>query len=467
MNKSLEIPRVLVTADRSSSGKTTLVIGLLSCLKKRNYDVQGYKVGLDYIDPSYHKYITGNDSMNLDGFVMDEEDIIDIFSKTSKSKDISIIEGVRGLYEGIDIESEVGSTYQVAKLLKTPVILIMDVSSITKTAAAILRGIKKFKDANIKAVVLNGVGGKRHEKKLREAINTYTEIEILGSIPRSKEINIEMRHLGLIPAKEMYEEKKIQKKLKKIEQIVENNIDIQRIIEISNNSSKFKFSEKKTKKTKSLNKKIKIGLAYDKSFNFYYQSNLNLLNQFGADLVNFSPINDNKIPKDVSGLYLGGGYPELFAEELSENYEMRQEIHEKATSGMPIYAECGGLMYLLNKLITNDQEHSLVGYFNGNAYMGDQRVIGYVKGEMKQDNILGPQKSEFRGHEFHHSSIKDLKEKNFAYKLKRGKGIKNNKDGLFKKNTLASYCHLNFLSYRYIPKNFVKKCQNYQEKRIN
>lgn len=460
----MKIPRILITADRSSSGKTTVVIGLMKTLKNRGYDIQGFKVGLDYIDPSYHDYITGNKSRNLDGFVMEEEDIRNSFVLASEKTDISIIEGVRGLYEGIEVESNIGSTYQIAKLLKTPVILVMDVSSITKTAAAILNGINNFQNVNIGGVILNGVNGKKHEKKLKKSINKYTDIEVLGLIPKTNEINIEMRHLGLIPAKEMNQDHDIEEKIKNISKLIKKNVDIDRIIEISKETKPLKEPKNRYKNKKN-KKKTKIGIANDKAFNFYYQNNLNLLKKHGANLIKFSPISDNKIPEEVDGLYIGGGYPELFADKLANNNSIKKDILNKAKDGMPIFAECGGLLYLLNELETEEgKKFPMVGLFDGIGYMEGKRVIGYVKGKTNKQNLLGEAGQKFKGHEFHYSSIKDLDEQKFAFKITRGKGIRNSNDGLMKKNVLATYCHLNFLSFEIFPKNFVKKCVDFKYK---
>ncbi|OKY78440.1 MAG: Cobyrinic acid ac-diamide synthase CobB [Candidatus Methanohalarchaeum thermophilum] len=464
--KAKKNPSILLSGGRSTSGKTVTTIGIMAALKKRGYDVQGFKVGLDYIDPSYHKFITGNPSYNLDGYLMEEESIKKQFIEKSQNSDISIIEGVRGLYEGININTDIGSTYQISQILDLPIILIIDARSITKTAAAIVKGIKNLKKPDIIGVIFNKTGSKRHEEKLEKSVEKYTDIKVLGTIPRDERLDIEMRHLGLVPAKEMDSLKKIQEKIKDIRRVMEENLDIKHLVKIAR---RYKSSIKNKKISEQIHKDSrnkkqeknfenkKIALAYDKAFNFYYQANIDLLENLGAKIEKFSPIKDKNIPSGTDGIYIGGGYPELFLNELEDNESMKQSIYDFYQSNKPIYGECGGLMYLMNSINYRDRESNMVGVFNGKAAVGDKyRVVGYTNGGIIRDNILGKKGIRFRGHEFHHSKIKKLEESNFAFKLDRGRGIKQNLDGLIKKNVLACYTHLHFLSHENFPKKFVK-----------
>jgi cobyrinic acid a,c-diamide synthase len=453
------IPRILIAGDRSSSGKTTITIGLMAVLKEMNYTVQGFKVGLDYIDPSYHTYVCERESRNLDGYLMDEETILEIFNDATDDADIAIIEGARGLYEGFDVFSDVGSTAQIAKTLKSPVILVVDASSITKSAAALVNGYSNFDSSvDIEGVILNHINGERHAKKTKMAVECYTNKKVWGIIPKDEDMRIPMRHLGLVPAKEGQKKWNFTKTLKLIKDIVKENIDVDEIIRISGKSVPIKAPQKLffPSRRNSVKAKIKIGVAYDEVFNFYYYDNLRLLELNNAEIIPFSPVNDSSLPQ-IDALYIGGGYPELFVEKLSKN-KIKHEIRKFCESGKPVYAECGGLIYLMDELQIGSQSFEMAGVIEGRCLMDGKRTIGYTHGIMVKNNIIGIVGTMFRGHEFHYSSIElERREKNFAYKLYRGKGVKDGKDGILvnNTNTLASYTHLHAASYRDFARHFV------------
>ena len=469
------IPRVLLSADRSSSGKTTITIGLLAALIKRGYNVQPFKVGLDYIDPSYHSEITGRRARNIDGYLMDKNAVLDVYTHACESdggSDIAIIEGVRGLYEGFESFSDLGSTAQVAKQLDCPVILIVNARSITRSAAALVNGYKNFDtDVNIAGVILNNVGGGRHAKKAKEAIEHYTGLPVIGIIPRDNSMQISMRHLGLVPALEGRRRvDDFDERIGAIENIITKGIDIDKVIEIAKSARPLE----KPKDTifvpsPSSKKRPTIGVALDEAFNFYYHDNIELLELAGANIKYFSPIHDANLP-DVDGLYIGGGYPELFAAELEANESMRNDIKEASAAGLPIYAECGGLMYLTEKLTTGvkgkgtyhmadmpESTHRMVGALPGHTLMGHTRVVSYNIGTLEMDTVIGQSGNSFKGHEFHHSEIVDLPhDAKFAIKLSRGVGIIDGWDGLTVNNTIGSYAHLHGVSYRELAESFVK-----------
>lgn len=479
MEKVLDIPRILIAGDRSSTGKTTISIGIMSVLRDMGYNVQPFKVGLDFIDPSYHTEVTGMHSRNLDGYIMTEDAIREVYSHAVKGADIAVIEGVRGLFEGLEATSDIGSTAQIAKILKCPVILVINARSITRSTAALVSGYKSFDpEVNIVGVVLNNIGSPRHGEKARMAIETYTDVDVIGEIPRNDSMKISMRHLGLIPALEgrmrltNFDDNMVQ-----IKNIIKEGIDIDRFISYALSAPHMIMPDEDIFRPQTNGNNIginniKIGVALDEAFNFYYQDNLELLQLAGAELIYFSPVNDNNIPK-VDGLYIGGGYPELFAQELEDNISMRESIKQSSEEGLPVYAECGGLMYLTQEIKTDILENGnyhmtemkggtfhMVGVIPGRTLMGNKRVVSYNVGGFVKDNVIGKAGTTFIGHEFHHSEIVDIPEDTeFAIKLERGTGIKGDLDGILVNNTMAAYAHLHAASYTNFAKAFVNFCK--------
>ncbi len=461
----IKTPRIILAGDRSSSGKTTISVGIMSLLHERGLKVQPFKVGLDYIDPSYHTMVTDRQSENLDGFLMPDPAILEAFQHSAEGSDIAVIEGVRGLYEGLESLSDVGSTAQIAKVLKAPVILVVDAQSITRSTAAIVKGYKDFdKGVNIKGVILNKVGSERHAEKAKLAIEKYTGVEVLGAIPRNKGMNLTMRHLGLIPAREGASRVDgFEDRISKIKAIIKENVNIDRILEIARAAPGLK-PVKSSIFTKEKSAGVRIGIALDEAFNFYYKDNVDLLTLKGAEVVYFSPLHDSVIP-EVDGLIFGGGYPEFYPGELSDNHSMRKSVADASTNGMPIYAECGGMMYLTKALEDqNGKRFDMVGVMDGIASMKHIRTIGYVIGRFEKDTPIGAKGTYFKGHEFHYSVITDVPaDAKFAYRMDRGIGIKDGMDGMMVNNTLGTYTHLHAASYLQFAKNFVDACTEYKE----
>ncbi len=461
----MTMPRLILAGDRSSAGKTTISTGLMSILHESGLKVQPFKVGLDYIDPSYHSLVTGRQGGNLDGFLMSGEAIVEAFQHSAEGADIAIIEGVRGLYEGLEAVSDVGSTAQIAKILKAPVILVVDAQSITRSTAAIVKGYKDFdRGISFKGVILNKVGSERHAEKARTAIEKYTGVEVLGAIPRNKGMSLTMRHLGLIPAREGASRVgDFEARISKIKAIIKEHVNIDRLVEIAKAAPRLK-ARKQSIFIKENDAGVRIGVALDEAFNFYYKDNVDLLTLKGAEVVYFSPLHDREIP-DVDGLMIGGGYPEFFAGELSDNSSMRKSIAEASANGMPIYAECGGMMYLVRALEDeNGKRYDMVGAMDGVASMKHIRHIGYVAGQFEKDTPIGAKGSFFKGHEFHYSIITDIPpDARFAYRMDRGIGIKDGMDGMMVNNTLGSYTHLHAASYVPFAKKFVESCVEYKE----
>jgi cobyrinic acid a,c-diamide synthase len=451
--------RVLLAGDRSSSGKTTIVAGLLSALRSRDLKVQPFKVAMDYIDPSYHTWITGRPCRNLDGYLMPERTVHEVYSRATEGSDISVIEGVRGLYEGY--EGDLGSTAQIAKILKAPVIFVVDARSITRSAAALVKGYMDFDlQVNIRGVVLNKVGSERHARKAREEIERYAGVEVVGVIPRDDSMHLAMRHLGLVPILEgEARHDGFAHRLDRIRQIVEEGLDIDRILKIAAEAEPLESPMEDLYKRNDMGRDLQIGVALDEAFNFYYRDNLELMELAGAKIMPFSPVHSKELPK-VDGLYIGGGYPELYAEELSRNSSMLASIQLAHERGLPIYAECGGLMYLAKEIEWDGKRHEMACLVPGKARKGQARVVSYISGKLARDCLLGSAGSRLFGHEFHHSElVMDEKAKvKYAILLDRGTGIQGGLDGVLENNMLASYSHIHAASFRGFPSNFLKTC---------
>ena len=470
------IPRVVIAGDRSSAGKTTICMGLLSVLRAQGLVVQSYKVGLDYIDPGFHTLVSGRNSRNLDGFLMSQDVVKELFIRGSAGADIAVIEGVRGLYEGLNYFDDVGSTAEIAKILRCPVILVIDAGSITRSVAAIVNGYKSLDpELRIAGVILNNIGSVRHGDKAEKAVEKYSGVEVIGKIPRQRDLGISMRHLGLITATECeYRVATFDSVLKKIKASVETNVDLNRLLDVAKSAPALNLPVAKLfRPLKRECGYVKIAVAFDEAFNFYYQDTLDLLVQEGAELVFFSPIRDKKLPDGVDAVYIGGGFPEIYGAELSANTQMRRGIKGFYDRYGVIYAECGGLMYLMDELEYapvqglrgRDAEHQesnsyeMCGVLRGRVKFGEKRVVNYVIGEFKNDCIIGRSGDRFKGHEFHHSEITLEDDVEFAYTMLRGEGIKGGMDGIITKNCLAAYAHLHAASYTEFATMFVESAR--------
>ena len=443
--------RIVLAGTGSAVGKTTISTGIMKVLSEK-YKVQPFKIGPDYIDPTYHTLATGNTSRNLDSFFMDEDQIRTSFKRGLKksNSDIAIIEGVRGLYEGISPTNDVGNSASIAKALDSPIILIMNARSLVKSAAAIVIGFKQLDPSlKIEGVILNKVKGKRHYQKAKESVEKLTNTKVIGGIPRDESLAVEERHLGLVPA---LEKEKIATHIEKWAKVIKEYIDLDALIDIAKSSPKIKGKNTELWKIKNKNP-LKIGVAIDEVFNFYYPENLESLEDNNAKIIPFSPYHHEKIP-DVDALYIGGGFPEIFKKELSANESMLKSIKQFSEDNHPIYGECGGLVYLSKAIDDCD----MVNNFPYESYMC-QKVQGlsYVIAKSLEDNLISDEGEIFRGHEFHYTKI-DLKGKkaNFAFDILRGRGIANNKDGLISNNSLANFIHIHPCSCPNFPYNFTK-----------
>ena len=447
----MKIPRIVLAGATSGVGKTSITCAIIYALQKRGFSVQPFKVGPDYIDPSYLSTISKNETYNLDVWLMGQKQVLDSFVSHSNS-DISVIEGVMGYYDGYEGNSNHASTHHVASITKSPVILVLDASKTARSIGATALGFQKFhRNSRIVGIILNKIGSKKHEILCRDALEK-TKLPIIGVIPKNPILNLESRHLGLIST---YDNKILKNKLEKTSKIISESLDVDKIIKIIKNPISLpKIIKNNYKKTK-----VKIAVALDNSFNFYYDDNLNALRREGASLTFFSPIKDKKIPK-CDGLYIGGGFPEILGNDLAKNQIMKKSIKKLSEDNFPIYAECGGLMYLTKSITNNNKKYKMVGLFDAETTMTKKMRLNYTKGKLSSKNILSDSLHGFRGHEFHYSQLESVSsDSKFAFNLEIGEGIKNHQDGLIQNNTLASYGHLYFDSSNYA-EIFVKNCLN-------
>ncbi|MCR5440460.1 MAG: cobyrinate a,c-diamide synthase [Selenomonas sp.] len=446
------IPRIVIGATQSGSGKTTIVTGLLAALKERGLKVQSFKVGPDYIDPGYHKLASGRTAHNLDTWLTPEQAVPAIFAAACEGADIAVVEGVMGLYDGG--RRGVSSTAQVAKLLDAPVLLVIDAKSMGASAAAIAQGFRDYDpEVQLAGVLLNRLGSDTHEAMIREAMKAI-DMEVYGALRRNEELKLPERHLGLLPVQENEEQDVVDK----IGQAVGSQLDLEALLELAKAAKPLIFQElfleNEQKPTV-----CRLGVAQDEAFSFYYPTSLNILKHFGAELVLFSPLRDNSLP-EVDGLLIGGGFPEMFAAQLSANKSLRQEIREKAAAGMPIYAECGGYMYLMDSLQDFAGEvHAMTGVFSGQAVMTKKlQMVGYVEAVLMGDSLLGSKGTKLHGHEFHFSVEQAAEDGKRPFCFTKLRNNQTYGAGRQCKNALGSYLHLHFAGCPEAAKSFVEKC---------
>ena len=456
----MNYPRIVLAAANSGSGKTTLTMGLILALKKMGLRVQPFKAGPDYIDCAYHTYVSKSPCANLDSWMMPENTIRELFTHRAKQADISLIEGVMGLYDGLN-NSEEGSTAELSKILGAPVILIVNARSASRSLAALVLGYKEFDPKiNLKGVILNNIASPTHYQSAKKSIEKRVKIPVLGFLPRDERLKLNERHLGLLP---IYEKKAFSGFARILGKKIEENIEIEKIISIARSAKGVAPFNPKIFRNTPVPQKVTIAIAKDKVFNFYYQDNLDILRQNGTHLVNFSPLIDKKLPKDIDGVYIGGGFPEVFAARLTKNIKLKNDIRLKVNSGLPIYAECGGLMYLSQEITDlKGRKFPMAGILDAKIKMGKKRArLGYVNLTTLRDNILSRKGDKIRGHMFHWSYFIQAPRNKWAYQVYK-KGGNVSYDGLVKKNILAGYAHLHFAADIKFAQNFIASCNNYK-----
>jgi cobyrinic acid a,c-diamide synthase len=452
----VKCPRIIISATHRSSGKTTIGIGLCAALSRRGLKIQPFKKGPDYIDPMWLTASAERECHNLDFFLMGEEKLITAFQLASQQVDLSIIEGNMGFYDGLDIQGK-DSTSHLAKVLKTPTILVVDASRMTRGIAPLILGYQHFEPDNlISGIILNKVASLRHESKLKSAIKHYCGIKILGALPKLKKIEIKERHLGLIPIKE---ELKAMLIIELITDAIEKYIDLDSVINLAKSAPSLPKLMKRKYQIPSPT--IRLGVPKDQVFTFYYQENLDALRMVGAEIITFNTITDTHLP-EVDGLYFGGGFPERFMEDLSANKTLREEIRLSIEKGMPVYAECGGLMYLSRSISYNGITKDMVGAIPCDINVFEKpQGHGYVVLQPINKSSWFCFDKEIKGHEFHYSQIVNAENLEFAYKVVRGKGIDGKHDGIIYKNLLASYTHLHSLGVPQWAEQFVAFVKKY------
>lgn len=432
---------ILIAGTSSGSGKTTLSLGLMAALDKI-CRVTSFKVGPDYIDAAYHEYVLGRPSYNLDFHTLGEERSRDLYREKTKACELAVVEGAMGLFDGSG-SSGYGSSAHVAKSLALPAILVLDAGGMAAGAAAIVLGFRDFdKELNLAGVILNKIGSPMHYDLLKEAIEKKTGIPVLGYLPKNPDFSLPERHLGLIPAKELPD---LREKFNRLGEMVERHVDLDALMKIAEKAKRVKFPPIRDQNSLSFRIKIRIALAYDEAFSFYYSGALELMEQYGVQFINFSPLKDEKLPEDISGLYLGGGFPEVFARELSQNNTMISSVRDAIEKGLPTYAEGGGFMYLSKAI--RDREGGyfpMVGIYDMEAHMTDRlQRFGYVTARIEHDNILGKKGQLLFGHEFHYSKMVGEGE-NPSFSVQKSKGSSPWQCGYTYKNCLATYLHVDF-----------------------
>jgi len=447
---------LMISAGHKSSGKTTISLGLCAALKDTGSIVQPFKKGPDYIDPMWLSLASGRDCHNLDFHSMSKDELRGTFRQYGHNADISIIEGNKGLYDGLDIEGR-NSNAALARLIKAPVVLVIDAQGMTRGIAPLILGYQAFDERiNIAGVILNKLGGKRHEGKLRAVIEYYTDVPVIGAVHKNELLLIKEQHLGLIPSSNTEE---TQKKINEIANLVKDQVDLDKIKEIAATAPAIKQGRLLKPVNKS-NISVRIGIARDKAFGFYYPGDLHALQEAGAELIEVNTLLDKQLPP-LDGLFIGGGFPENYMAELSKNNALKNDIATAIEKGLPVYAECGGLMYLTRSISWHGKHYPMVGAIPADSEMCKKpQGRGYVR--LKETNPLWPINDEsktgkeFCAHEFHYSRLINIDNSiSFAYKVLRGTGVTGFNDGIIHKNVLASYTHLRDVSHNHWAKRFV------------
>jgi cobyrinic acid a,c-diamide synthase len=429
----MNLPRIVIAGTHSGVGKTTVATGIMAALCRRGLRVQGFKIGPDFIDPTFHRVATGRASHNLDGWMLSRETNLEIFARATEDASVAIVEGVMGMFDGKDGQSLAGTTAEMAMWLDAAVVLVLDASALAGSAAAIVHGFDTLvPEVRVSAMLANFVAGPGHYEFLRQAIGARCRPAAVGYLPREAALVFPERHLGLHLASETLTEDR----LKTLAECVESHVDLDRLLSLGARPRVTAPARKSAPAAR-----VRIGVARDAAFCFYYETNLELLRECGAELVEFSPIADRALPEDLGGIYFGGGYPELHAESLAANDSMRQAVADFVARDGPVYAECGGFMYLTEAIVDVDgRAWPMVGIFPTRARMQARLVkLGYV--EVETDSGMA------RGHEYRHSTIDEMPAD--AYRVRAASG---------------SYVHLHFLSCPRFAEEFVDRCEKWRIK---
>ena len=514
------VPAIVIAGTNSGCGKTTISMGIMAAFVDMGLKVQPYKVGPDYIDPMFHTFITGRESRNLDSWMLSRDTVEYLFAKNAGGADIAVVEGVMGLYDGYGGSSLEGSTADVSKIIGAPVILVINGEAMSLSAAALVSGFAGFdKDTKVQGVIINNISGYEHYRLLRDAIESHTGVAVMGYLKRSEDFAIGSRHLGLVTSSEIND---LKEKAAMLSRQIRETVDLDLLLKlareadgcragssysdgcragssysdgyvipdcnitVSNSCEKVEIVEncplmkleevencplskiEKVEKRPLL--KIRLAVARDKAFCFYYRDNLDLLEDLGAELVFFSPLEEAALPGDIDGLYMGGGYPEIWAGELQKNHDMRRDIKSKIDKGLPAYAECGGFMYMTDSIVTNEgSEYEMVGAIPGKSTITPSlKRFGYVFIKTTEDSILAPKGAEIRAHEFHYSETATGGNTKASFEISKRKDneiVKAWSCGFKVNNILAGYPHLHFWANQDFARGFVESCGAYKQKK--
>lgn len=458
-------PRLIVAGAASNVGKTTLTVGLLAALRRRGLDVRPFKAGPDYIDPSYHALAAGRPSRNLDGWMVPHDQLVGCFTQAVAGADLALVEGVMGLYDGFDYRGDAGSTAELAKLLRAPVVLVLDVRAQARSAAATALGFQRLDPAvPLAGFICNRVGSAGHYAGVKTAIEDATGLPVLGGVPRADALAIPERHLGLTPAGERGD---LHSLVDGLADLVRENCDVDAILAIARAApplaGRVPVLPPATGGTRPV-----IAVAQDAAFSFYYEDNLDLLRRYGAELRPFSPLTDRSLPPGTGAVYIGGGFPEVYAAALAANAPLHGALRAAVAAGLPCYAECGGLMYLTTALVDPaGARHEMVGLLPGHAVMRGRRArLGYATVRALADTALLRAGEEARGHEFHYSTWEDVPDgtpRAYCVQPHRGEGAR--LEGFARGNLLASYVHLHFWSKPKLARRFTAAARRWTEHR--
>ncbi|UFJ59646.1 cobyrinate a,c-diamide synthase [Brevibacillus sedimenti] len=450
--------RIVIAGTGSGAGKTTVTIGLMAALKKKGYVVQGFKCGPDYIDPTYHTAVTGRVSRNLDSWMLPHDTVREIFARGSEGADIAVIEGVMGMYDGKEPTSDRGSTAEISLLTASPVLLVVNCQSMARSAAAIVKGFQMLNpQVKIVGVIANKAGSEGHFQIIKAAVEQECGVPVVGYLRREDGLEIPERHLGLVPSVERGE---LQPLFDRLAERVAESVDVDRIWELAQ-AEPFSAERKLFAPVPLVpkEKRVKIAVARDAAFHFYYPENLELLEANGAELLSFSPLAGEPVPQEADGLYIGGGFPEEFAAELSRSRTVLESIRRAVRDGLPTLAECGGFMYLTDAIVTTDgHTYPMAGIIPGAVTMQKRlAALGYREVQGTAENFLiGPDEL-VHGHEFHYSTFAPEHTMPYAYQTKGLRGTK--PEGYARGNLVAGYTHLHFASNPALPKRWVERCR--------
>lgn len=464
-NKEAVIKGFVIAGTGSGSGKTTISLAVMAYFQELGLKVAPFKVGPDFIDPGHHSALTGRQSRNLDSWMLPRAYNQQVFARGCQGADIAVVEGVMGLFDGYSGVDESGSTAQMAKWLDLPVILVVDSRSMARSVAAIVQGFENFdRDLRFAGVIFSKTGSERHYDYLKEAVEVNCTMPCMGFMPRNDKIAIPERHLGLVTS----EDHGIQSEV--VSELVRMIHEHTRLGEMIKTLPDIRLCGLKDEGIKNRpQKKVRIALARDRAFCFYYPENIEALEAAGAEIVTFSPLEDKNLPQNIHGIYFGGGYPELFADGLSENTILMDEIGQQSLAGMPVYGECGGFMYLCKGLTAMDEDKTfkMVGCFPFKVSMSKRlRSLGYRKIVLSEDTLVGKKGDTLKGHEFHYSAMdEDIpvpEEIRRVYGTCRRDGTRTSTQGFQKNNTLGSYLHIHFGSLSTAGTSFVERCWQFK-----